>query len=108
MAYLGSDDDLVADAALLRPLADEHPGCFILVVVRRVDEVTALVEERVEEFEAQGLVHLTHSHLGPRVTDAHRTEAKRGDVDASERRELAVAAELGRRRRGGRKVVRHD
>ena len=45
--YLCGDDHLVADAPLLHPLADELFGRFVLIDVRRIDEVAARLIERV-------------------------------------------------------------
>lgn len=98
--YLCGDDHLVADAALLHPFSDELLGCSVLVVVRRVDEVTAGLVERIEQLQRALLVHLSETKLVPLVSDAHASKAQRRHMDTSKRGELAGAAELGLGLRG--------
>ena len=71
--YLGGDDDLVSDLALLHPLADELFGGLVLVIVRSVDEVPARGVVRVEQLEARLLVHGTGADRVPLVADASGT-----------------------------------
>ena len=89
---LGRNDHLVADAALLHPLADECLRGLVLVVVGGVDEVSACFVEGVEQLEAALLVHRAHADLVPLVADAHSAEAQRRDMDTGKQRELAMAA----------------
>ena len=98
ITYLGSENEMVANAALFSPLADELLGGAVLVVACGVDEVAALLPESVEQLEAGFLRHVAHADLGPgRLADAHASELERRDVNASARGELTEVAEL----RGG-------
>lgn len=111
---LGGNDDLVPDPTFFHPFTDvlfrrlvlaitrykRRQFCRLLepnqnvLIVSRVDEVPPSFVERIEQLEARVLVLVTEGVPGP-VTDAHCTERKRGDVNACQRRELAVATELG-------------
>ena len=83
---LSRDDELVADAPLLRPFSDELFRRLVLAAarlsvpfatekfrhslsIRRVDEVAAALEERVQELETGLLVHGAHTDLVPLVAD---------------------------------------
>ena len=123
IAYLGSNNELVANATLLRPLADEFLRTFVLaawgsvarnfterervLVVRSVNEVSARIVERIEQLEAIFFVHCTHANVSPLVANAHGTEAYWRNVQPCERGELAMTAELGWRWRRGCED-RHD
>ena len=71
------------------------------LIVGCIDEVSAGLIKSVKQLEAGFLIHSSHPVLIPLVTNAHGTETDGRDVDAGERRELAVATELGRWLRSG-------
>ena len=91
--YLGSNDQLVANATLLGPLANERLRRLVLTTqgsllrdwrryeyvlnISRVDEVPAGVVEGLEKFETVLFVHRAHTNGTPLVTDAHGTKTNR-------------------------------
>lgn len=56
----GGNDHLVAVSFLLHPFANPLFGLFALVCVCSIDEVTAEIEEGVENLETGGLVAFSH------------------------------------------------
>ena len=107
--YLCGDDHLVADAPLLHPLADELFGRFVLIAVRRIDEVAASLVKSVQQLEAACLVHHAEPDLVPLVPNAHRPKAQRRDVYTGEGGELSVSPKrrLGRWRLDEEARARH-
>ena len=59
-SVFGGNDHLVAVSLLLHPFADPLFGFFALVCVCSIDEVTAEIEEGVENLETGGLVAFSH------------------------------------------------
>lgn len=116
IAYLRSEDDLVAYTAGFHPFANEQLGCFILtthsehqltstlvdysLAVGGIDEVPSRLVIRVEEFEGGLLVHIAHTDRMPLIADAHRSELNGGHMHACCGRELTINSELGRRSGG--------
>ena len=74
---LGGEDDLVAVLAGFHPFAEPFLGFLHLVVVGGVDEVAAVVEEVVEDFERGFLVAFAQE-FGPRVAKVHGAETEGG------------------------------
>lgn len=91
---LGSDDELVADVALLCPLPNEFLGrlvlttyialrvsnpieialkCICVLAAGGIDEITAGLVIGIEELEGVFLVHAAHAYLLPLVANAHST-----------------------------------
>ena len=88
----GGQDDLVAVPAGCHPFAEPLLRFFHLVVVGRVDEVAAHVEEVVEDFERGFLVAFAEE-VGPRVAEVHGAEAEGGYSHACCRSEDTMVAE---------------
>ena len=70
----GSDDHLISDLACGHPFPNPDLALLPLVVVCRVDEVSAHVVKVIQHFEARLLITFTHELL-PRITKIHRSEA---------------------------------
>ena len=69
---LGRQNDLIAVAALSHPLADPALRLAELIHVGRVDEITALLVEVIEDFKGGGPVAYSHE-LRPGVAEVHRS-----------------------------------
>jgi hypothetical protein len=119
---LGRHNHLMANTTLLHPLADPGLGLFVLVVIGavfllghvsslsifhkrcvkafngvgiRINEISTLLMEEVQNFKDGLLIALAH-HLLPRLTKVHGSQTKRGDADACSRRHNAVEVQEGR------------
>ena len=77
---LGTPTHLVTDTTSLHPLSDPGLGLFELVVVGSVDEVTALVVEKVKNLVDSVFIAGTHTLL-PSISEVHRTETKRAHTN---------------------------
>ena len=88
----GREDNLVAVLPRFHPFAEPGFGLLHLVIVGRVDEVAAVLEEVVEHLEGGVLVAFAEE-FGPGVAEVHGAEAEGGYADAGYGGEDAVGAE---------------
>ena len=75
-------DNMVPIAPFRHPLTKPRLALLVLVVVGRVDEVTAGVVVGVEEFEGVSFGHAAHPGR-PGVADGHGAELERRDTEAA-------------------------
>ena len=76
------------------PLADPALRLLVLIVIGRVDEVTAGIIEGVQELGCGGLVYRAHA-AGPGLANGHGAQLQRRDAHTSCGREDTQTAELG-------------
>lgn len=69
--------------------------CIYLLAISGIDEISAIVVERIEEPEASFFVHGTHPSRGPFVADAHGTKLKWGYMNTCVWGEATKTSELG-------------
>lgn len=74
MVNFGGDDHLVVILAISHPFANLRLALLVLVIIRSVNEVTAVLIEEVEHAESGFLVTFAQDSL-PGVSEIHCAEA---------------------------------